>query len=511
MQTLKRRDFLKVAAVAGLGSALAACQPKVVEVEKVVTQVVEKVVKETVVVAGTPQVVEKVVKETVVVKEPTAAPKQKVLVRNIVWGASAPMIPLYESFAQTFMAQNPHITIEYLFQPGAQYVARLKTMEAAGDPPEVCMPIGGAINYWRAPDFDKWLDITPLIERDHYDMTDFHDHAIFSAKNPFTGAMDGLPVQLFTGFLVYNKDLFAQAGVPEPPHEWGTDEWDIDALITLANQLTLDEKGKHPGEPGFDPEKVVQYGYYDPNMDPFYSWIRGGEGIRTHPTDRYHVYIGEKPYIEGCDQWVDWVYNKRYMLKPVQEQEFQGTLSSPFHTGKVAMAYRHTWDVQGLSGIKNFKWDFAASPHGLVRDRYVSRLCMDQGAMFKAGKYHDESWEWIKFCASPEMAFRFSVDLRQCLPCRKSAIPKYGERLAMQIPDVDGDVVAEALAYAHYEEYWAPQIGWEDIYNPARDAVRLNNKKGIEVWPECQETIQKMFDEYYSQFKDLKIPPRLTF
>ncbi|MBC7315461.1 MAG: twin-arginine translocation signal domain-containing protein, partial [Chloroflexi bacterium] len=84
MQTLKRREFLKVAAVVGLGSALAACQPKVVEVEKVVTQVVEKVVKETVVIGGTPQVVEKVVKETVVVKEPTAAPKKQVTVRNIV-------------------------------------------------------------------------------------------------------------------------------------------------------------------------------------------------------------------------------------------------------------------------------------------------------------------------------------------------------------------------------------------------------------------------------------------
>lgn len=507
MQSLKRRQFLKVAALATAGTALAACQPKIVEV----TKVVEKVVKEEVIVAGTPQIVEKVVKETVVVKEATAAPKAKVLVRNIVWGASAPMIPMYESFAQTFMAANPHITIEYLFQPGAQYVARLKTMEAAGDPPEVCMPIGGAINYWRAPDFNKWLDIMPLVERDNYDMTDFHDTSIFSAKNPFSGTMDGLPVQLFTGFLVYNKDLFEKAGIPEPPHEWGTDAWDMEAMLTIARQMTLDDTGKRVGEPGFNPDKVVQYGFVLPDMDPFPGWMRGGEGVRTHPTDRYHIYLGEKPWIEGCDEWVQWTYDWRINPRPAEMQEFQGTLTSPFHTGKVAMAYRHTWDVNGLKGIKDFKWDFAASPHGLVRDRYLDRLCMDQGTMFAAGKHHDESWEWIKFCASPEMAFRFSVDLRECLPCRKSAIPKYGERLALTLPDVDGDVVAEALAYAWYIEYWAPQIGWEDFYNPDRDAVRLNNKKGAEVWPGTQATLQKMFDDYYKQFPNLAIPPRLTF
>jgi multiple sugar transport system substrate-binding protein len=506
MQSLKRRQFLKAAALATAGTALAACQPRIVEV----TKVVERVVKEEVIVAGTPQIVEKVVKETVVVKEATVAPKAKVLVRNIVWGASAPMIPMYESFAQTFMAERPEITIEYLFQPGDQYVARLKTMEAAGDPPEVCMPIGGAINYWRAPDFNKWLDITPLAERDAYDFDDFHKFSIQSAKNPFTGTMDGLPVQLFSGVIVYNKDLFDAEGLPYPPHEWGTDAWSMDALIELALKLTKDENGLKPGQPGFNQDKIAQFGFFDPDMDPYYGWIKGGEGVRTHPTDRFHIYVGEKPYIEGCDTWVDWVYNKRLMPKPVEQQEFQGTLSSPFHTGKVAMAVGMTWNVESYFGIKNFKFDFAARPHGWVRDRYLNRLCMDQGTMFAQAKHHDQSWDWIKFCASPEMAFRFSVDLRQCLPCRISAIPKYGERLAMRLPDVDGDVMAKGLGYAWYSEYWSPQIGWEDTYNPARDAVKLNNKKGVEAWPPAQVALQKMFDDYYKQFPNLQIPPRMT-
>jgi len=64
---MNRRNFLRLTGALAAGSVLAACQPKTVVVEKEVT----RVIKETVVVAGTPQVVErevtKVVKEVVTV------------------------------------------------------------------------------------------------------------------------------------------------------------------------------------------------------------------------------------------------------------------------------------------------------------------------------------------------------------------------------------------------------------------------------------------------------------
>ena len=57
-ERVSRRQFLSFAAAGGAGVLLAACQPKVVEVERVVTQVVKEIVKETVVVAGEAKVVE---------------------------------------------------------------------------------------------------------------------------------------------------------------------------------------------------------------------------------------------------------------------------------------------------------------------------------------------------------------------------------------------------------------------------------------------------------------------
>ena len=59
-----RRELLRALGIGAAATAVAACQPKIVEV----TKVVERVVKETVQV-DVEKVVEKVVKETVVVKQ----------------------------------------------------------------------------------------------------------------------------------------------------------------------------------------------------------------------------------------------------------------------------------------------------------------------------------------------------------------------------------------------------------------------------------------------------------
>ena len=76
---LSRRSFLKKAAVAGAGLALAGCAPKVVKETVIVEKAVEKVVKETVVVE---KLVEKAVEVTRVV-EPTVTPApMKGLVRG---------------------------------------------------------------------------------------------------------------------------------------------------------------------------------------------------------------------------------------------------------------------------------------------------------------------------------------------------------------------------------------------------------------------------------------------
>lgn len=76
------------------------------EVEKAVTQVVEKVVKETVIVEGTPQVIEKVVTSA----PPTPAPPSAVEIS--LWGWWEPRMDIYAMAARRTEERHPDISID---------------------------------------------------------------------------------------------------------------------------------------------------------------------------------------------------------------------------------------------------------------------------------------------------------------------------------------------------------------------------------------------------------------
>ncbi|MBC7239720.1 MAG: twin-arginine translocation signal domain-containing protein, partial [Chloroflexi bacterium] len=131
-KTFKRRDFIRAAAVAATGVLAAACQPKVVEVEKVV--------KETVLVAGTPQVVEKtvkeVVKETVVVEKKVEVPKGVKIQMYHAWhrAIAGPVIePMVREFEQT----HPGIFIALTGAVPAELGPMIMAAVAAGTPPSI--------------------------------------------------------------------------------------------------------------------------------------------------------------------------------------------------------------------------------------------------------------------------------------------------------------------------------------------------------------------------------------
>ena len=113
VKKVSRRRFLSASAIVMTGVMAAACKPKVVEVEKVITKEVERIVKETVIIAGTPQVVEKVVKQTVVVKkEVTAAPAKAEPVTIRYHGRTGVQGDYFDARARDFEQRYPNITVK---------------------------------------------------------------------------------------------------------------------------------------------------------------------------------------------------------------------------------------------------------------------------------------------------------------------------------------------------------------------------------------------------------------
>ncbi len=80
----------------------------------------------------------------------------------------------------------------------------------------------------------------------------------------------GIPFAIYPSFVIYNKDLFDEAGLPYPPARHGEPyidengeerEWNIETLTELANKLTVDINGEDSTSDAFDPENIVQFGW----------------------------------------------------------------------------------------------------------------------------------------------------------------------------------------------------------------------------------------------------------
>ena len=270
---MTRRELLRTLGIGSAGIALAACQPKIVEVtkivEKEVEKEVEKVVKETVIVK---EEVEKIVKETVVVKEAVevekevtrvvekvvekeAAPKEtvKLLIHTIIhdqWYGW--MNEAWERNVGGWKSEHPEIDLE--FEPIAgwtnEYFPKIFTHVAAGTLGDIVWhPPRHRNNISWGTEYNIVRDMMPMVEASNYDLSQFYPGVIDAAS--WEGAFYWMPLtsEPSCPVVAYNKDLVDKLGVPEPQNDWDymeLTEWGIEATSDEAWGYHVGHMSPHP-------------------------------------------------------------------------------------------------------------------------------------------------------------------------------------------------------------------------------------------------------------------------
>jgi multiple sugar transport system substrate-binding protein len=235
---------MQTAALVSTGAVLAACQPKVVKEIVKETVEVEKVVKETVIVEGTPQVVEKVVKEVVTA---TTAPKVEAEGVTIeYWAAWGQYLRIWEQMQalDEFKELLGSNTVE--LKTGFTAEALL-TAVAGGTPPDaVAHPSGQYLDYYAR---GVLLPVEDLIAASS--IIKKEDYLAGSWGNGFwEGVHYGIPAN--EGFLRYglnyNARLVEAAGLdPDaPPTTW-------DECLAWHKKLTEFDSAGNLVRIGLDP------------------------------------------------------------------------------------------------------------------------------------------------------------------------------------------------------------------------------------------------------------------
>ena len=182
-------------------------------------------------------------------------------------GTDAPLVAAQEAIVAEYNDSQDEIKLVLEIVDNAQAYDVLSTQIAAGNTPDIVGPMGIR---GRATFPGAWLDLTPLIEENNFDLSDFDPALIEFYRVEGEGQL-GIPFAVFPSFLMYNVDLFDEAGIPYPPRAYGesyTDwegnehEWNTDTLAEVAKILVrrFQRQQCHHGA-NIDTDNIVQFGY----------------------------------------------------------------------------------------------------------------------------------------------------------------------------------------------------------------------------------------------------------
>ena len=373
-------------------------------------------------------------------------------------GEDPSQVPTEEEVAAGFAEKHPGSELKFEVVTYDAARSTLSTQIAGGNAPDIVGPAGvGGIAAFKG----QWLDLAPYIEKWGYDTSQFDQGAVDFYRNDEEGQF-GLPFAVYPSMLWYKRDLFAEAGLNEPPHEYGAQyempdgtmvEWNYDTVRQIALLLTVDRNGNDATSADFDADNIVQYGF-EPQRDD----LRGlgsywGAGNLTG-ADGETVEIPQ-PWQDAWKYFYDGMWTDHFIMTgPVYEtDEFNGGGYS-FFSGRVAMSENFLWTTYGVADAGD-DWDLAAIPSH--NGTATSPLNADTFAIMKGSKNPDAAFAALDYLlgdASEEL-----LNLYGGMPARPDRQDAFFEQLGQSegFPEeVDWQVAKDSLGHAdnpNFEAY----------------------------------------------------------
>ena len=397
-------------------------------------------------------------------------------VRVMLWGNDADISSIQDA-AAGFIDANPDINVEFETGDCAVDYAACKTLVAGGNMPDVF--VTGSWNYFEAANDGVLADLTPHFEEGDVSRDDFTPAVIDALTSPVDDRVYALPMGYNVQSLFYNKDMFAAAGLEEPPADGS---YTYDDLREWAALLTLDANGNNAKSADFDPENIVQYGYfnfaaapiepgYAPVLKAFGGGILGGE-LRNECTAE------DAGTVEGFQWLQDLMWKDHSAITPQLQQEEPGF--TRWVRGQVAMqqgSHEQVLAVQQQNPDLNY--DMAALPEGPAGNATLFQI--HTWVMYEGSEVKDSAWEFLKYMATEGSGKQMGL-----IPAYQDVAlgPDFAEA-----PDEPSNLIAAQLDPAGWELAFTntdPSAVWsavssQDGIGPALEDIITNRKTAADA------------------------------
>jgi multiple sugar transport system substrate-binding protein len=373
----------------------------------------------------------------------------------------------------------------------------LATQIAAGNEPDIVGPLG---TVGRATFDGNWLDLTPLIQANNYDMSVYDPVVVQNYNLPGQGQI-GIPFAVYPSFIYFNKDLFDEAGLPYPPQHFGDTymgkEWNFDTLRELAMKLTVDDRGNDATSPNFQPDHIVQFGFdLQYKTDPRAQGTLWGPNQMVDSQGRAYI---PPAWLAAWNFFYGGMFTEHWMPSDAYRNSDLFGQGNVFNSGNLAMAYTHLWytgtiDTVSKGGkVKN--WDIGVVPS--YQGKPTAELHADSFAIMKGTQHPQEAFQAYQYLIT-------NKDLLQvygAMPAIKSMQSDFIGSLDQKFAPVrvDWQVAQDSLSYIDVPNH---EEGLPNFLK-ARQALTdfqtlMNTTSGLDINAEAaklQVTLQSIYDE----------------
>ena len=379
-------------------------------------------------------------------------------------------IALRNQLADAFMKSHPGVTVKVLIVPATNYNEKIQTMIAGGTPPDIFGSGDVQIPNIVAKNFA--LDLTPLVDRDNYDLSDFYPQVIdgLTYDNKLVGLTDNWDTQV----MYYNATLFKDAGLAPP-----TADWTWDDFVSAATKLTS----------GSGTSKI--YGglfenWFAPYYDQIWSW--GGD---PYPDNGTKWGYDSSESLAAFNSIVD-LYKSGVSPTPTQFSD-QGA-EQLFLTGRVGMYIgAGRWAAYDLRDVKRFEWKVAPIPQGPAGRANFFHL--STFAIARTSPNQDLAWEFLRFMVSAE-GIKQGLAAAQGIPSRQSIANSSEFKNSAFAKEHDSvEPFLTSLPTAHRAPYLPNFSEVQDAVDAKLDDVWSLKKSPAEVLPEICDTIEPMLGQ----------------
>ena len=315
------------------------------------------------------------------------------------WQSSPDENRLLNQVIRDFEAKNPTIKIKYEVI-NSEYMDVIKTRLIGDVAPDVFY-----LDALEAPLLMKYSVLEPLdayITPD-FNLADFEPLMLNAFKR--NGKLYGLPKDVSTLALIYNKKALAAAGIAQPPNTW-------DELLIDSKKLTVDRN--HDG-------KVDQYGFgLSPELARQVFVIKAFGG-KLAGQNGYASFAGTNS-LKGLQLVIDQYRRDRTAVQPTDVGSTSG--SDMIGQGKVAMTLEGTWAIPYLK--ETFPAiDTATAEVPTINGKKGTMAFTVAYVMNRKAKHKEAAWKLIAYLTGAEGMNAWAKQ-GLALPTRRSVLAGLG-------------------------------------------------------------------------------------